>query len=258
VNKTLEEATVYGYKRIVIDFLKSVNKNSITIQDIASYLNSKRELSKGRYSNILKSLRVFFRDYLKRPEMIEDFRFPSIEWKPIAAPTKEQLQLFYSKLGPLRDKVLFLLYATSGLRLSEVLQLKLSDIDLSKRLIRPSIESSRTKHRLCSFYNEEAEKLLRDHLNANDFSPDSRLFPINETKLTRMFQRASKKSGVKVTAKTLRQWFASEMALLGVSDAYIDAFQGRIPRSVIARHYLNYSEERLKEIYDKADIRVLS
>ena len=72
-----------------------------------------------------------------------------------------------------------------------------------------------------------------------------------------MFQKVSKKSGIKVTAKTLRQWFASEMALLGVSDAYIDAFQGRLPRSVVARHYFNYSEERLKEIYDKANLKVL-
>jgi len=47
------------------------------------------------------------------------------------------------------------------------------------------------------------------------------------------------------------------MARLGVSDSYIDAFCGRIPRSVLAKHYLDYSPEKLKEIYDKAGLTVL-
>ena len=36
---------------------------------------------------------------------------------------------------------------------------------------------------------------------------------------------------------------------------YIDAFCGRVPISVLARHYSDYSPEVLKEIYDKADLR---
>lgn len=42
-----------------------------------------------------------------------------------------------------------------------------------------------------------------------------------------------------------------------VADRFIDAFQGRIPRSVLARHYTDYSLENLKAIYDKAGLRVL-
>jgi intergrase/recombinase len=47
------------------------------------------------------------------------------------------------------------------------------------------------------------------------------------------------------------------MVAKGVSDSYVDAFCGRIPRSILARHYLDYSQEKLKTIYDKADLRVL-
>ncbi|MGF3499613.1 MAG: integrase, partial [Candidatus Methanosuratincola sp.] len=64
--------------------------------------------------------------------------------------------------------------------------------------------------------------------------------------------------GVKVTPKVLRFWFANEMARLGVPDRFIDAFQGRIPRSVLARHYTDYSLENLKAIYDRAELKVLS
>jgi len=32
---------------------------------------------------------------------------------------------------------------------------------------------------------------------------------------------------------------------------------GGVPRSVLARHYADFSPERLKEIYEKAGLRVL-
>jgi len=47
------------------------------------------------------------------------------------------------------------------------------------------------------------------------------------------------------------------MGNLGVSDRYIDAFCGRVPKSVLAKHYTDYSPKKLKAIYDKADLRVL-
>jgi len=40
-------------------------------------------------------------------------------------------------------------------------------------------------------------------------------------------------------------------------DRYVDAFCGRVPRSVLARHYTDFSPERLKRVYDKAGLKVL-
>ncbi|MEM3827809.1 MAG: hypothetical protein QXP36_01140 [Conexivisphaerales archaeon] len=34
---------------------------------------------------------------------------------------------------------------------------------------------------------------------------------------------------------------------LGVPDRYVDAFRGRVPGSVLARHYKDFSPEKLKE-----------
>ena len=41
-----------------------------------------------------------------------------------------------------------------------------------------------------------------------------------------------------------------EMGELGVPDRFIDAYCGRVPGSVLARHYSDYSPVRLKTIYD--------
>jgi intergrase/recombinase len=48
------------------------------------------------------------------------------------------------------------------------------------------------------------------------------------------------------------------MAEQGVQDRYIDTFCGRTPKSILAKHYTDYSPERLKGIYDKANLKVLS
>jgi len=46
--------------------------------------------------------------------------------------------------------------------------------------------------------------------------------------------------------------------LPAVPDKYVDAFCGRVARSVLARHHADYSPEKLKEIYNKAGLKVLS
>jgi intergrase/recombinase len=43
----------------------------------------------------------------------------------------------------------------------------------------------------------------------------------------------------------------------GVQDRYIDAFCGRTPKSVLARHYTDYSLEKLKRVYDITNLKVL-
>jgi hypothetical protein len=43
----------------------------------------------------------------------------------------------------------------------------------------------------------------------------------------------------------------------GVSETYVDAFYGRVPKSVLARHYTDFSPEKLREIYEKVKINIL-
>jgi len=78
--------------------------------------------------------------------------------------TKSEPRRFYKALKTLEKKI-FLLIASSGLRRSEVLELKLSEIDFEKRMIIPN-HDSRIKRSYITFYNEEAEKILRQWLKS--------------------------------------------------------------------------------------------
>jgi len=69
---------------------------------------------------------------------------------------------------------------------------------------------------------------------------------------------ASKKAGVSITSKVLRAWFSTEIGEFGVADRFVDIFQGRAPRSVLAKHYTGKGLQRLKRIYGKANLKVLN
>ena len=153
---------------------------------------------------------------------------------------------------------MYLLFATSGLRRSELLSLLVENVDMEKNLVTPRIHSGSTKKSWCTFFNDECKDVLLEYLELKNHNRP-KLFPWNSRKYGNVFWREARKiTGLKITPQTLRDWFCVTMGELGVQDRYIDAFCGRVPKSVLARHYTDYSPERLKRIYDKANLKILS
>ena len=59
--------------------------------------------------------------FLQRPELVSSFKFPHRVFKPKQFVTRDQIRTFYCALETTKEKALFLLYATSGLRRQEIL-----------------------------------------------------------------------------------------------------------------------------------------
>jgi len=250
------ESTVNQYTYIIANFIKGLDGQDLDKEAIRNFLARYSNHSKHRYSNVLKALRILIRDYLGKGELIKSFAFPHIGYEYKEVPTKEQFKRFFQALDSPMSRCLALLYATSGLRRDEVRKLRIKDLDRANRMIKPADETSRTKGRFVSFWNSECDKVLNEHLGeSNGQDPETRLFSISAFEVNRIFKKASEKSGVKIKPTDLRRFFATEMSRLGVSETYINCYQGRLPRSVLSRHYLDLSKERLKEVYDKADLK---
>jgi integrase/recombinase XerD len=179
-------------------------------------------------------------------------------YKPKHIVNKEDLIRFCNAIETPKEKALFLLYATSGLRRQEILSLKPEDVDFEKRMITPNNHLGETKKSWCSFYNEEAEEALNEYLATKKQSRSKRIFPMQRYEVVELWKSAREKTGLDITPQKLRQWFCSEMMRLGVSETYIDAFCGRVPKSVLARHYTDFSSEKLNEIYNNANLHVFN
>jgi integrase len=261
VDLQLTEGTSELHARLIKNFLQVVHKGprDITKADLRQYLKStKISMAPSTYKNILASLKRFYRDFLGMKDLVESFRFPEQGFKPIKVPTKKDLAIFYQALKGRRDPALFLVFASSGLRHTEVLSLdRFENVNFEKRILTPNKENNESKHTWVSFYNGEAEKALNEYLSSRKDS-HSRLFPISKRHVLRIFKRAFEATGIKITPQMLRDWLCCEMGELGVQDRYVDASCGSVPRSILARHYTDYSPEKLKRIYDKANIKVLA
>jgi integrase/recombinase XerD len=261
IDRQLEEGTVRRHLQEVKRLFNMADFNPLkaTRSDIRAYLANFIDRPANTYANILKTLRVFYRDYLERREVIEGFKFPNRPFNRIAVPSKRELQEFYRRLREPLAKAIFLIYATTGLRRREVLNLRIGDIDFDRRMIIPKGSSSRTKKTWITFYNGEAEEALRECLGSfKGLNKRVKLFPVGETYFRERYKAFERETGIKITPQILREWFACEMGRLGVPDRYVDAFCGRVPKSVLARHYTDFSPEKLKEIYEKANLKVLS
>ena len=131
----------------------------------------------------------------------------------------------------------------------------MNDIDEETRLI-VADRGSRTQQTWVTFYNAGAAEAFERFKPDRD-PDDERVFQTVKQPPSRKFRQISEATGVKVTVQKLRRWFATEMSRCGVDAKYIDAFCGRTKSSVLEKHYLDYSPEHLKEIYDEAGITVL-
>ncbi|KXA96806.1 hypothetical protein AKJ37_04325 [candidate division MSBL1 archaeon SCGC-AAA259I09] len=258
IDKNLADRTVKQHVRNIEEFLRYVDKPLVKIGkgDIRNWLRKwKEDYAPSTYANKVKSLRVFFRDYLGTG-IAENLSIPQPQPNNDSPPSKEEIQKLYEAMDSLRDKTILLMFATTGLRRNELFNLTRAHIDFDKRMITPN-ENSRTKRTYVTFYNREAENHLEEHLDKKDSNKG--IFSIRPRSANRIFRKKSKKIGIEtITPQDLRKWFAKEIRNRGVSGEHIDAFCGRIPRSVRAKHYTDYSPERLKEVYEKADITVLS
>jgi integrase len=189
--------------------------------------------------------------YLGRPEIIFGFRKVPVqyEFNEVDLPSKDQLHKAFSSLENDKLRAIFMLYKDSGLRRTELLQLRKDDLDFSIRLVK-SKHHNRTKNAGITFYTEETEQFLNKYLKTrNDNKP--RLIRVDMNVFYRMWIQISKISGTRIRPQILRKWHATTLGENGCPDRYVDIFQGRAPKTVLAKHYTGKDLIRLKEIYEK-------
>ena len=92
-------------------------------------------------------------------------------------------------------------------------------------------KNSKTKKTWITFYNEEVERFLQKYLETrNDNNP--KMFPISRTTFKANWKISKEKTGIHITPQRLRDLFCDALGHLNIPDRYVDAFCGRVPKSI--------------------------
>lgn len=220
----ISQSTVNNQKSAIRGFL-NYSQGTINKETVKSYLESNDSTSWK--SNQLKALRKFIRDYLSLGNWINEFVFSKENAKiKKTIPNADQLALFCSRLD-YQVQMIFLILVTSGLRVGEVLDLEIDNIDFETNMIDVSkIHQSNTKSSWISFMTNQVMKFIANFIE--DITTD-KIFTISYKSVQENFQKVSEKTEIKINPHLLRTVFTEKCTKSGIEEKYIDAFCGRIP-----------------------------
>ena len=279
INKNYSENTIEAYKRDLDEYflyLKNNNKNYLdidyeSIRKYLSFLNDKKDTN-STISRKISSLRGFY-SYLRLNEKIKNNPF-----KLINLPKKEQKlpRFFYyneleelfaacdtsTSLGQRNLAILEVLYAT-GTRVSELINIKLEDINFSEKQIK--VLGKGNKERMV-FLGEYAVDALEDYLNdgylfLNKYNLDYVFLNHLGNKITRrgiedILTKLIKKTSIdkKISPHMIRHSFATHLLNEGCDLESVQEMLGHESISATAI-YTHVTDDRIKEIYFKAHPR---
>tara|TARA_B100000212_G_scaffold272419_1_gene211827 strand:+ start:594 stop:1541 length:948 start_codon:yes stop_codon:yes gene_type:complete len=281
-SKSLSENTIKNYFRDLIDYFNYLNQNNLSafksikpehIRKMLSFLIDKgfSKLSISRKISAIKSYITF----------LEKFNYSSDNYSelitipkktrilPKVMTEKEINQLIkhveINTKKNLRDDALIELLYSTGLRVSEVANLKIGDINFEKSEIK--ILGKGNKQRVVIFNNKSKEKIIKYLKN------DKRLISLNTGALfqnkykqslsPRSIQRLLKKylnfSGInsKYSTHTLRHTFATHLLEGGADIKVIQQLLGHSSPET-TKIYTHLSSPALKNVYNNSHPRSFS
>nr|WP_312292625.1 site-specific integrase [Clostridium chromiireducens] len=224
-------------------------------QDIINYLDyciNQKKLCRGTVNAINSALKFFYVVTLERSW--SDLRIPKIRYdkKLPSYLSKEEVKVLLDTISYLKHKAILSTIYSSGLRVSEAINLRISDIMSKEMKIRVRV-GKRNKERY-TLLSEKNLLLLRQYwkrFGYKNYSPDDYLFTSRKTgkQLTNRciesaMERAVKKAGInrKATPHTLRHSFATHLMNDKVELVTIQALMGHsnIKTTSIYLHVKDY------------------
>lgn len=280
IERGLSNNTIVAYRQDLLEFLIFLKSRNITSWpteaiDIEAFLAQQHQENKAAssISRMISSLRKFYqwlarKNIQKLNPMIEidapqkEFRQPVVLVKSEVALLLNQPNLKNS-LG-LRDRALLeTLYAT-GMKVSEAINLKFSDIYADLQLLK--ISSDETKERLIPIsinalkwlkeYQDKAYELLLKAGMEDYIFLNNRGKPLTRQAVWQIIKRYAVKAQLdkEITPHTLRQSFAMQMLENGADFRVVQEILGR--SNNLNGMYGNLSQKQILDVYQKTYPRI--
>lgn len=278
-NKRYSPYTITSYKKDTYDYLEFLKKNNIDIknsnykilEEYSKYLY-KKKLSKRSIARKYSSIRTFY-NYLEKNNILENNIFNLLE-----NPKKEEkLPRFINeyeldKMFEIPDNspkgqrdrlILELLYGT-GVRVSELVNIKINDIDFNNNSIKVRGKGNKDRYVFYGKYCKEAINnyikngrisLLNgqtcDYLLLNRFGKNISVVSIRKI-LNEIINNCS--LDIKISPHVLRHTFATHLLNEGADIMHVKELLGHSSLSTTSI-YTHVTNEKIKEVYYKTHPR---
>ena len=205
------------------------------------YLLEERKLAPASLGATIGALRFLYRVTLKRDWSDEDFPLPKKPFRLPVVLSLEEITAFFESVASLKHRTILMTAYAAGLRVSEVVHLKVTDID-SKRMV---IRVNQGKNRKDRYVMLSPRLLEILRLYWQDAHPKEWLFPGNipGRPITRhavgdACELARKRSGIPkpVTPHSLRHAFATHLLETGTDVRRIQLLMGHRSLATTSRY----------------------
>jgi integrase/recombinase XerD len=195
------------------------------------YLVEERKLAWGTYNQALAALRYLYRWVLKRGEVVRDIRGPKRVRHLPEVLSVEEVSRFFAAVVSYKHRMALMTAYSAGLRISEVVDLQVKDIDSARRVIRVR-EGKGGKDRY-TILSPVLLEMLRHYCWA--VRPVSYLFPgrspdkpISDSQVQRACREARAIAGIdkEISPHTFRHSFATHLLEAGTDLRVIQALLG--------------------------------
>lgn len=267
--KNSSKHTLRAYKRDLLDFYEYVKKNNFDYKNISrnslrGFLIELKErgLDKRSISRKISSIRSFYKFLLKdgaiEKNPLVSLELPKIDKKlPTFLTEEEVIKLINAPnektLIGFRDKLILIFLYSTGMRVSEIVSLKVSQLDLDKGEV---IITGKGKKDRVIFLTEELKDLIRKYLNKRKKNSNVLFInrngkPLTDKGIRLLVEKYAKKvvPYKKVTPHTLRHTFATHLLTNGADLRVVQELLGHTKLST-TQIYTHLTKENLKKVYE--------
>lgn len=263
--KSYSDSTQRTYVGEFTQFLNLLGKTSATdlsvsrIKDYLEYCSINLGLSENSLHSRMNALKFFYEQVLKRDKFFWDIPRPK---KPMQLPkllNEDELRKLFNALTNKKHKAMLFTAYSAGLRVSEVVNLKIAHIDSERMQI--FIERAKGKKDRYVNLSPILLDILRKYLLDYKPRPKVYLFESEQTltayptrTVQQIFGNAKSKAGItkEVGIHSLRHSFATHLLDKGTDIKYIKDLLGHFNIKTTER-YLHVSKQQLINIISPLD-----
>ena len=230
----------------------------VEVKRYLSHLISDQKCSRSYVNQTYSALKVFYEKVVKRPGVVGEIpRMKQAKKLPLVLSIGEVSRLLVVLENVKHRTILTVIYS-AGLRLSELCQLKVSDIDSGRMQIR--VRQGKGMKDRYTLLAKSTLPLLRLYWQA--YRPSDWLFPgqevtrpLSERSVQKIFKKALTEAEIPKAASvhTLRHCFATHLLETGVDVYYIQKLMGHASVNTTAI-YLHVTTRDLSRITSPLDL----